>query len=153
MEKIKELNLKYLKNEFYLDGFLELLENQIKSDKDLNYCILSSCSLGKKNHKTLIKELYNVKSSFYETWDRLKENGEIIPKLSNNFKLIYTRKKRKNDAFLTLHIIKSKINSIYYITSYFVDLDTEMNPEYLILNSFKKLKDAKKFVSLSARIG
>ena len=80
MKKKNVLNFKYLKNEFYLDGFLELLEKAIKGNNDLDYCILASCSLGKKNHNTLIKELYNPKSNFYETWDRLRESGEILPK-------------------------------------------------------------------------
>ncbi len=140
---------KYLKDNFYLDGFLELLEDQIKKDKDLDYCILASCSLGKKNQNTLIKELYNVKSDFFSTWDRLRENGEIIPKLSSNFKLTYKREERKYDTFLTSHILKSKINLTYYMTAYFIDLDSsEMKPEFLILNSFKSLKDAKKSVSI-----
>ena len=147
MKKKNVLDFKYLKNEFYLDGFLELLEKAIKGNNDLDYCILASCSLGKKNHNTLIKELYNPKSNFYETWDRLRESGEILPKLSNNFKLTYKRIKRKNDAFLTSHVLKSKINLTYYITTYFINLDTEMKPEFLILNSFKSLKDAKKSVS------
>jgi hypothetical protein len=35
------------------------------------------------------------------------------------------------------------------MTAYFIDLDSsEMKPEFLILNSFKSLKDAKKSVSI-----
>lgn len=150
MKKNNEFFFKYLKDNFYLDGFLKHLDikagNAVYSD--LDYCILESCSYGKKNINNLLKELYNTKSDNFEIWDQLRTNGKLFSKLSNNFKLLHTSKKRKKNAFLFLHILKSKINSIYYVTSYFVDCDLfEINPEYLILNSFKNLKDAKKFVS------
>ena len=40
----------------------------------------------------LIKQLYDVKSNFYITWDELRRSGELIPKLSNNFKLSYQKR-------------------------------------------------------------
>ena len=83
---------KYLKDNFYLDGFLEMLKKkEIKKFNDLNYLILNVCSLGRKNKDTLIKQLYDVKSNSYVTWDKLRRNGELIPKLSNNFKLTYQK--------------------------------------------------------------
>ena len=142
---------KYLKDNFYLDGFLEMLKKkEIKKFNDLNYLILNVCSLGRKNKDTLIKQLYDVKSNFYITWDELRRSGELIPKLSNNFKLSYQKEEgygqhEFNTAFLTCHILKSKIDKLYYLTSYFIDLDdSNCMPEYSILNSFKSLKDAKK---------
>ncbi len=153
MDLMKKNNVsffKYLKDNFYLDGFLEHLDIKVVNaiNSDLDYCILESCSYGKKNINNLLKELYNTKSDNFETWDELRTNGKLFSKLSNNFKLLHKSTKRKKDAFLYLHILKSKINSTYYVTSYFVNLDLfEINPEYLMLNSFKNLKDAKKFVS------
>ena len=108
-----------------------------------------SKSIEIQHTRNLLKELYDVKSDNFQTWDDLRTSGKLIPKLSNNFQLLQKSVKRKKDAFLYLHILKSKINSKYYVTSYFVDLDLlEINPEYLILNSFKNLKDAKKSVSI-----
>ena len=78
----------------------------------------------------------------------LEKVVKFYQKLSKNFKLTYKRIERKNDAFLTSHILKSKINLTYYMTTYFINLDTEMTPKFLILNSFKSLKDAKKSVSV-----
>ena len=153
-KKNNESFFKYLKDNFNLDGFLEHLDIKVVNaiNGDLDHCILEACSYGKKNIDNLLKELYNAKSDNFETWDELRSDGKLISKLSNNFKLLHKLSKQKKadfrDAFLFLHILKSKINSTYYVTSYFVDYDlSEFNPEYLILNSFKNLKDAKKFVS------
>ena len=50
---MKKLTLTYLKKEFYLDGFLEMLQKkEIKKFNDLDYLILTSCSLGRKNLNT-----------------------------------------------------------------------------------------------------
>ena len=151
MKKNNVSFFKYLKDNFYLDGFLEHLDIKVVNNinNDLDYCILESCSFGKKNIDDLLKELYDVKSDNYQTWDELRTNGKLITKLSNNFQLLHESVKRKKDAFLYLHILKSKINSKYYITSYFIDLDdSNWTPEYLILHSFKTLKDAKKSSSI-----
>ena len=152
---MKKLTLNYLQKEFYLDGFLEKLKKkEIKKFNDLDYLILTVCSLGRKNYNMLIKELYDVKSNFYITWDELRSSGELIPKLSNNFKLSYKKEEgcgqhEFNTSFLTCHILKSKIDKLYYSTSYFMDLDdSNCMPEYSILNSFKTLKDAKKSSSI-----
>tara|TARA_B110000259_G_scaffold166464_1_gene194027 strand:- start:212 stop:712 length:501 start_codon:yes stop_codon:yes gene_type:complete len=152
---MKKLTLNYLQKEFYLDGFLEKLKKkEIKKFNDLDYLILTVCSLGRKNYNMLIKELYDVKSNFYITWDELRSSGELIPKLSNNFKLSYKKEEgcgqhEFNTSFLTCHILKSKIDKRYYLTSYFIDLDDSNSiPEYSILNSFKTLKDAKKSSSI-----
>ena len=142
---------KYLKDNFYLDDFLEHLDIKAANaiDSDVDHCILAACSYGKKKINDLLKELYDVKSDNFQTWDDLRTSGKLIPKLSNNFQLLQKSAKRKKDAFLYIHILKSKINSKYYVTSYFIDLDLlEIDPEYLILNSFKNLKDAKKSVSI-----
>ena len=152
---MEKLTLSYLKKEFYLDGFLEMLKKkEIKKFNDLNYLILTFCSFGRKNYDILIKQLYDVKSNFYITWDELRRSGELIPKLSNNFKLSYQKEEGDgqhefNTAFLTCHILKSKIGKLYYLTAYFMDLDdSNCMPEYSILNSFKNLKDAKKSSSI-----
>ena len=152
---MEKLTLTYLKKEFYLDGFLEMLKKkEIKKFSDLNYLILTVCSFGRKNYDVLIKQLYDVKSNFYITWDELRRSGELIPKLSNNFKLSYEKKEgfgqhEFNTAFLTCHILKSKIDKLYYLTAYFMNLDdNNWIPEYSILNSFKTLKDAKKSSSI-----
>ena len=141
MKKTNILNLKYLKNNFFLDGFLKLLEDQIKKDKDITYCILASCSSGKKNMDTLITQLYN--EPLIGIWKTLSENGELLPKLSSNFKLTYKRTVSTYDQFMTVHILKSKINLTYYVTSYYMDGSRD---EFDILDSFKSLKDAKKSV-------
>ena len=152
---MEKLTLTYLKKEFYLDGFLEMLKKkEIKKFNDLDYLTLTSCSLGRKKLDTLRQQLYNVESNFYVTWDELRRSGELIPKLSNNFKLSYQKEEgygqhEFNTAFLTCHILKSKMDKLYYLTSYFMDLDDDNNvPEYSILNSFKTLKDAKKSSSI-----
>ena len=84
-------------------------------------------------------------------WNRLTialDNDAL--KLSNNFKLTYQKEEgvgqhEFNTAFLTCHILKSKIDKLCYLTSYFIDLDdSNCMPEYSIFNSFKSLKDAKK---------
>ena len=144
---MEKLTLTYLKKEFYLDGFLEMLKKkEIKKFNDLNYLILTVCSFGRKNYDILIKQLYDVKSNFYITWDELRRSGELIPKLSNNFKLSYQKEEgfEVNEyisAFLTCHILKSKIDKLYYLTSYFIDLgDSNCMPEYSILNSLSVFK-------------
>jgi hypothetical protein len=152
---MEKLTLTYLKKEFYLDGFLEMLKKkEIKKFNNLNYIILTVCSFGIKNYDTLIEQLYDEKSNSYITWDELRRSGELIPKLSNNFKLSYQKREgfgqhEFNTVFLTCHILKSKIDKLYYLTSYFIDLDdSNYVPEYSILNSFKTLKDAKKSSSI-----
>ena len=55
---MEKLTLSYLKKEFYLDGFLEMLKKkEIKKFNDLNYLILTFCSFGRKNYDILIKQL------------------------------------------------------------------------------------------------